>query len=63
MILKLINILLPFNISINTALEKCLEKNFWEKWRMSPLVATEVTKHDQSPMRASICFASIRVVL
>ena len=27
-ILKLLNILLPFNISINTALEKCLEKNF-----------------------------------
>ena len=62
MILKLINIQLPFKIIINIALGKCLE-TFWEKRRMSPLVATEFTTRGQSPMQASIYFASITVVL
>ena len=36
---------------------------FGEKWRKSPLVATEFTTRRHSQMRASICFASIIVVL
>ena len=36
---------------------------FGEKRRKSPLVATEFTTRGYSQMRASICFASITVVL
>ena len=36
---------------------------FGKKRRMSPLVATEFTTRGQSPMQASIYFASITVVL
>ena len=63
MILKLINIQLPFEIIINIALEKCLATFLGKKRRMSPLVATEFTTRGQSPMQASIYFASITVVL
>ena len=39
------------------------ENIFGKKRRMSPLVATEFTTRGQSPMQASIYFASITVVL
>lgn len=40
-----------------------LGKNSWEKTPKRLMVAVEFTTHGQSPMRASICFAAIIVVL
>ena len=40
-----------------------LGKNSWEKTAKRLMVAIEFTTRGQSPMRASICFASITVVL
>ena len=40
-----------------------LGKNAWEKTAKRIMVAIEFTTRGQSPMRASICFAAITVVL
>ena len=40
-----------------------LGKNSWEKTAKRLMVAIEFTTRGQSPMRASICFAAITVVL
>ena len=40
-----------------------LGKNSWEKTAKRRMVAIEFTTRGQSPMRASICFAAITVVL
>ena len=40
-----------------------LGKNSWEKTAMRLMVAIGFTTRGQSPMRASICFAAITVVL
>ena len=40
-----------------------LGKNSWEKTAKRLMVAIEFTTRGQSPMRVSICFAAITVVL
>ena len=54
---------MPYKIIINTALEKFLGNILGRKQLSAFLVAIEFTTCGQSPMRASICFASITVVL
>ena len=54
---------MPYKIIINTALEKCLGKILGRKRLSASMVAIEFATRDQSPMRVSICFAAITVVL